>query len=350
MASGSHSRPASVALFSRDARTHTLFRGAWMEAIETEGMKPHAHLRGAGLRGMLRYIYDFTRRRGAMRLVFGTAEVVLLSPFASEEDIFVIPGLGRLLQRGGARAKLVSLYLRMFDRGQRLVVLNPDDKTFLERVFQGDIEILNGEGYIFTPLPTRDPPTGSLRLAYAGRLLKSKGVDTLIEACELISGDFSLLLMGDLDFGNTDAIDAEWLERRIAQSGGRIRHVGFVDDVRRRLAEIDVLVSLSEREGMPFGVMDGINAGCAILITDVPGHREYAPFEGVTFTKADRAELAARISGMAADPDRLLAFDAEARLAACRAKFGFEVIVSRIREILFGQDRADVGNGANLEA
>lgn len=332
---GKADRPKpAVALFSRDLRTHGLFRGAWMQAAEVEGMTPKVHTRGQGAGTAGRYVVDFVRARQAKRLIFGTAEIALLSPFTRRSDVFVFTGMGRLLQREDKQARRMQRFLKLMDRGQQVVVLNRDDETLLHPIYGNRITVLPGEGYQFDHALARHNNSDRLRLAYAGRLLRSKGVDILIDTCRRLG--VSLLLMGDVDFNNSDAVDSAWLKQQISESDGRIRHVGFVNDVRTRLTDADVYVSLSEREGLPFGVLDGINAGCALLLSDVAGHREFADLPGVTLIAPDGRELEAAISAMLSCPADHLAFDHRSRLREAEINFGFEAIVSRIRDILSG--------------
>lgn len=324
----------TVALFSRDLRTHGLFRGAWMRAVEAEGLALEVYTRGQGAGAAMRYAADFVHARHARRLIFGTAEIALLSSLARRNDVFVFTGMGRLLQRGDAGARRILRFLKLMDRGQQVVVLNHDDHRLLHPIYGDRIAVLPGEGYHFDHTLAHHDHSGPLRLAYAGRMLRSKGVDILIDTCCRLEVD--LLLMGDVDFDNSDAVDSAWLAQRLSDAGGRIRHVGFVNDVLTRLTHADVYVSLSEREGLPFGVLDGINAGCALLLSDVAGHREFAGLPGVTLIVPDRERLKAAISAMATRPADYLTFDHQARMAEAETKYGFEAIVPRIRDLLSG--------------
>ncbi len=324
----------AVALFSRDLRTHGLFRGAWMRAVETKGLTLEVYTRGQGAGAAVRHAANFVNSRHARRLIFGTAEIALLSPLARRSDVFVFTGMGRLLQREDARARRMLCFLKLMDRGQQVVVLNHDDHRLLHPIYGDRIVVLPGEGYRFDHTLAHHDHSGPLRFAYAGRLLRSKGVDILIDTCCRLGVD--LLLMGDVDFNNSDAVDSTWLAQQLSDSGGRIRHVGFVNDVRMRLTNTDVYVSLSEREGLPFGVLDGINAGCALLLSDVAGHREFIDLPGVTLIAPEPERLEAVISAMVAHPENHITFDHHARLRAAEIKYGFEAIVSRIRDILSG--------------
>lgn len=53
------------------------------------------------------------------------------------------------------------------------------------------------------------------------------------------------------------------------------------DEVFRRCAAADVFVSTSHGEGLPVAVMEAMAAGCPVVLSDIPPHRELA--EGVDF-------------------------------------------------------------------
>ena len=207
-----------VALFSRDRRTHGLFRSAWTRAIADEGLSFEVYTRERGGAAAIRYAANFLRARHARRLIFGTAEIALLSLFAKRNDVFVFTGMGRLVQHDDTRARQIFRFLKITDRGQQVVVLNHDDYQLLQPIYGDRITVLPGEGYRVDHGLVRHNYSGPLRLAYAGRLLRSKGVDILIDTCHRLSAN--LLLMGDVDFNNSDAVDSVWLAQQLSDAGG----------------------------------------------------------------------------------------------------------------------------------
>lgn len=321
----------SYALFSRDARTHGLFRGCWLTAIDKIGGTAVSECRGFGWSALVRYIYRFYRQRNCRRLIFGTSEVLLTLALGKSDDVWVFTGLGRLLQAGGNISKLVRFILRLCYRGQNIISLNSHDQRYLSELLSNQAYLIDGEGYKFSASVLSTRPRKPLRIAYVGRLLKSKAVDQLICAVAGLNG-CRLTLIGDIDFGNSDGIDSIWLEEQIISSGGRIEHVGFIQDVRAVLHDIDVVVSMSIREGLPFAVLDAMDSGCLAILSPVPGHLAFEGMDGIIFTET--AMLSSVLQNIIDLPETYFRYNPNFRKNACQERFGYSHIATSIETIL----------------
>ncbi len=91
------------------------------------------------------------------------------------------------------------------------------------------------------------------------------------------------MLIGDSDFSNLDSIPDEDFISANQVSRGEIIRFGFRSDVYDNLLNVDVLISMSKREGIPFSVLDGIDAGNYLLLSPVPGHLSFSNLDGVSF-------------------------------------------------------------------
>lgn len=321
----------SYALFSRDARTHGLFRGSWLTAIHSIGGTAVSECRGFGWSDLVRYIYRFYRQRNCHRLIFGTSEVLLTLALGKSDDVLVFTGLGRLLQARGNISKLVRFILRLCYRGQSIISLNSHDQRYLSELFSTQAYLINGEGYQFSGDALSTRPRRPLRIAYVGRLLKSKAADQLICAVAGLNG-CRLTLIGDIDFGNSDGIDPIWLEQQIMNSEGQIEHVGFIQDVRSMLHEIDIVVSMSIREGLPFAVLDAMDSGCLAILSPVPGHLAFDGMDGILFTET--AMLPSVLQKIIDTPEKYFRYNPYIRKDACRERFGYSHIAISIENIL----------------
>ncbi|MBB3944002.1 glycosyltransferase involved in cell wall biosynthesis [Sphingorhabdus rigui] len=302
-----------------------------MTAIDTIGGTAVSECRGFGWSALIRYIYRFYCRRNCHRLIFGTSEVLLTIGLGRSNDVLIFTGLGRLLQAGGAVSKLVRIALRLCYRGQSIISLNSDDQRYLSELFSTQAHLINGEGYQFSGHILSARPRRPLRIAYVGRLLKSKAVDQLISAVAGLNG-CRLTLIGDIDFGNSDGIDSTWLGEQIISSGGRIEHVGFIQDVRSVLHDIDVVVSMSIREGLPFAVLDAMDTGCLAVLSPVPGHLAFEGMDGIIFTET--AMLSSVLQTIIDSPEKYFRFNPNFRKDACRERFGYSHIATSIETIL----------------
>ena len=322
-----------ICFFSRDERTHRLFRDSWHLAAQKLGAEAFVVCRGFGLLKSLFAIFSFISRVRFRRIVFGTSEICLYCLFSGKNDVWVFTGLGRLLIDETVFSKFVIFLLRVSYCGQLMIVLNDADRNVIFKIIGTSPALLDGEGYCFSSSVIAKKNSSSLCFAYVGRLLRSKGVDDLVACFARHSRpNWSLLLIGDNDFSNSDSISHAEFQVLKKTSLGSIDFLGFRSDVRQLLFEVDVLVSLSRREGLPFSVLDGIDAGAHLVLSPVPGHLSFRGLPGVTFTEAD--QMGKLFEEISSNPDSFLNFDRGFRISYCERKFGQRRIVSAIQELL----------------
>ena len=67
----------------------------------------------------------------------------------------------------------------------------------------------------------------------------------------------------------------QWQPKRECHS---IVMKGFSDDKSNIFSSFDVLISMSKSEGLPLNILEGISAGKALILSDIPAHRFIAQF------------------------------------------------------------------------
>lgn len=121
----------------------------------------------------------------------------------------------------------------------------------------------------FSPQPFPDGPPVFL---FVARMLKSKGLEDLLEAAAILRAEgheFRLELLGPTD-SNPDAVDAETL--KLWHDVGEITYHGSTRDVRPYLAACHVFVLPTRlREGIPRTILEAMSSGRAVITTDAPG-------------------------------------------------------------------------------
>lgn len=191
-----------------------------------------------------------------------------------------------------------------------LLVENPEDLAFLQ---SGGVEprnrvtMLGGAGIDPNAFPaTPDPGNVPPRVAFVGRMIRSKGVGILIEASRILesrSVDIAIDLYGDTDDGNPDAIPISVLQSW--QDGERNCFHGFTRDVANVWSRSDIFVlpALS-REGMPRSLLEAAASGRPLVVSDVPGCRHFVRdgVEGLIVPPGDAAALAGALERLAGDP------------------------------------------------
>jgi glycosyltransferase involved in cell wall biosynthesis len=125
----------------------------------------------------------------------------------------------------------------------------------------------------------RSQDDSTFKVVSVGRLEKVKDPFSLLAAFRVSRDDGSHLTYiggGSLETQLTDEIRASRLQDRVQLTGLIPRDEVFV-----RCADADLFVSTSRGEGLPVAVLEAMAAGCPVILSDIPPHRELA--EGADF-------------------------------------------------------------------
>jgi glycosyltransferase involved in cell wall biosynthesis len=111
----------------------------------------------------------------------------------------------------------------------------------------------------------------------AGRLEKYKQAAVVVAAMTDLSADYSLVIAGT-------GPEADSLVRLAARSGvsSRVHLTGQLTpaELRRWYRRATVVVSMSQRECFGMTLAEGLAAGCAVVASDIPAHREVVESAG----------------------------------------------------------------------
>lgn len=170
---------------------------------------------------------------------------------------------------------------------------------------------------MFVQSPRRLWRTGSVTIVTTAALDPRKGVDVLLRACARIGSgiDFRLVVFGD---GSEKETLKQWVDE--AGLSERVRFCGSVcqRDLARVLAEADIFVMPSRRDGAPNALVEAMASGLACVGTAVGGIPDLIEHEmsGVLVPPESPDALAQAISMLAlsADLRRRLGEQASARV------------------------------------
>jgi glycosyltransferase involved in cell wall biosynthesis len=110
------------------------------------------------------------------------------------------------------------------------------------------------------------PADGKLHVVAVGRLVKTKGIQTLIDAATILNDpDVVITVVGE---GPQRADFEEQIARH--KPGSPVRLVGHVDNPFPMLAGADIFVSVSERESFGIVLVEALCLGVPVISTDCP--------------------------------------------------------------------------------
>jgi glycosyltransferase involved in cell wall biosynthesis len=192
-----------------------------------------------------------------------------------------------------------------------VLVENEDDLAMVAaeaRDPRGRASVLGGAGVDpdhFQALA--DPPLGKPRVAYVGRMVRSKGLDVLIDAARLLRAaafEVPLDLYGPIDRDNREAFGEA--EIRGWEREGLVEWHGPVPDVRDVWRNAAVFVMAPRGgEGMPRSMLEAAACARPLIVTDVPGCRQFVrhKVEGYVVPPGRPTKLAAAMARLTEDRD-----------------------------------------------
>jgi glycosyltransferase involved in cell wall biosynthesis len=162
-------------------------------------------------------------------------------------------------------------------------------------------------------------PAGILAV-YTGRLLRGKGLETLVDALAhpSVPSELLAILVGS---GEGQALDATAeLRRRVAERGleGRVVFAGRSDRVEDYLRAADLFVFPSLFEALGISLVEAAACGLPAVASRTGGIVDVVEHErsGLLVTPGDAVDLARALAALARDPERRAAMGERARQVA----------------------------------
>lgn len=194
----------------------------------------------------------------------------------------------------------------------RLLVENPDDLAMVRKIapnLGARFAVLGGAGVDPDAFPALPPPHHAVPVAaHVGRMIRSKGIELLMQAYERLLADgvrLRLDLYGSSDADNPEAVPPQeilaWCQRTGAHWHGAVADVAAV----WKGADMFVLASRGG-EGLPRALLEAASSARPLIVTDVPGNRHFVRdgIEGLLVPPDDVGALSSALASLAGDPDR----------------------------------------------
>lgn len=227
------------------------------------------------------------------------------------ETYSLIAGLGSVFMGSGFKNKIIQWilkheYRKSLKYSHNVFFQNGDDvDVFVKNkmVEEKKVVMLHGSGVNLDKFKVQSLPR-EFGFLYIGRLIRDKGIFEYLEACKEVKtkySDIRCLLVGPFD-SNPTALTKQELQPYI--DDGIIEYFGEQKDVRPFLAQCNVFVLPSYREGTPKTVLEAMASYKAIITTDAPGCREtvYDGENGFLVPIKNSAELAKRMAELYENP------------------------------------------------
>jgi glycosyltransferase involved in cell wall biosynthesis len=130
-------------------------------------------------------------------------------------------------------------------------------------------------------------------IVFIGRLSAEKNVGKFIDALSIVLSqhDAVAVICGDGPLRDDAHAQAAALV-----AARRIAFTGFATDAWSWLRRANVFVSVSSFEGNPNAVAEAMAAGCPVVVSDIPAHREFLDGESALFV--DAASVSSIADGM----------------------------------------------------
>ena len=251
-------------------------------------------------------------------------------------------------KRGLLRKLIQRLYRFGLSKSRKVFFQNPDDEALFRQLglLPADIPscVVNGSGvdvadYALAPLPEK--PSFLL----IARLLGDKGVREYAQAARKVKAQYPdavFRLVGWID-DNPDAISQQELDGWV--NTGTVEFLGKLADVRPAIADCNVYVLPSYREGTPRTVLEAMAMGRPVITTDAPGCRETVTDGDNGFLVPVQAvnELAAAMVKFIENPELVAGMGERSRLVA-EQKYD----VHRVNEFMLGEMGVKTGADSSV--
>jgi glycosyltransferase involved in cell wall biosynthesis len=237
-----------------------------------------------------------------------SADPCLLAPLVKARYGIVATSHGQAYAR-----KKWSIAAKMMSRlAEVFFMKTPDIKTSVSRPL-ADYYINKYRqevAYIPNGIKMRTPPDtshleqwgiapGEYLFCSAGRIERTKGLTTLIEAYRQLDTDLPLVIAG-----GGAATDYQYFEELKEASPQGVKFVGFLkgDDYFSLFAHASVFIFPSEYEAMSIALLEGLSFGAPTVYSDIPENEAIASGIGYSFAVSNPKDLAEKIRFVLENP------------------------------------------------
>jgi glycosyltransferase involved in cell wall biosynthesis len=165
---------------------------------------------------------------------------------------------------------------------------------------------------------------------FVARLTPQKGLPYLLKAFNKVKTDKKLVIAGDVDPG--DALE-DYVRDLRAMADARTVFLGWVyaDLLDELYTNAFAFVLPSETEGLSVSLLEAINFGCGVVVSDIPENLDALHDYGFSFKSGDVDDLARVLQHLADHPELVEAKRAKGRTYV-RDRYGIKAVVDSLEE------------------
>jgi len=251
--------------------------------------------------------------------------------------INTITGLGSFFIYNDLKSRIIrSLILLGYKittkNTKKIVFQNSDDlKLFLDKniIPKTKAVLIKGSGIdtnLFKPVKKKDKKIVVLMIA---RVIRDKGVEEFIKAAELLKDKAEFWYVGEIDNGSRSAFKPDWKN---------IKYFGFKDNIKSILAECDIFVLPSYREGIPRTLLEAASMQKPIVTTNTAGCKDVVEDgkNGFLVPIKDHVTLAKKIKILIDNPSLREKFAKYGRQKVMQ--FDIKIIIQKYIDLYEGLD------------
>lgn len=166
---------------------------------------------------------------------------------------------------------------------------------------------------------------------FVARLTPQKGLHYLLEAFKGVKTDKKLVIAGDVD--PADGL-GDYVNGLRALAGSRTEFLGWVygDLLDELYSNAFLFVLPSETEGLSVSLIEAMNFGCGVLVSDIPENLDALRDYGFSFKNKDVGDLTRTLQHLIDNPETVLARRGKGR-DYVRQRYGVGPVVDRLIKV-----------------
>jgi glycosyltransferase involved in cell wall biosynthesis len=274
----------------------------------------------------IRKINFYVKTHHINSIIFNGGRAIYLIPFIKHENkIAYRHSTFRFVTNLFKKLIMIFSSILSFCFAQRIVLLFENAKNEI-KVFRNKITIINN-GIDVCSYSKKDYSIiqEKLKIAIIARLHKDKGQLIAIDAIKEINSPIELWLIGG-------GADYQNIENYIQTNNLHfVKLLGFRDDIKLLLQQVDILILPSKYEAFPFSLLEGMASGLPLIATNTGGNSEIIQnnYNGFLIDYNDKTQLQVAIDKFINDPT-LLKKMGNNSLDLAKEKFDIKIMIDKI--------------------